>query len=259
MEPGPVEVGAGSSSSDIRSGAAFTVTGQARRQRRGARVPLRRDGRRRPTAEGYDGGIRSPPGRAEVSMSESGGDMSQPHPGQRETRQHEAVTAADTPEHARDHARERVREGVTMALYISLSLLAVLVALPSSLDPGTAANPALTLFLTSTGLCLAHALAFRISTRLVHRGELPAADLQLLAAQVAGGLAVTVVAVTPVLLFGGPAGVRAAAWALLAFVAAVGYVAARSAAVSRPRALGYAALVVALALGVLWVKGLVHH
>jgi beta-xylosidase len=31
MEPGPVEVSAGSSSSDIRSSATFTVTGQTRR------------------------------------------------------------------------------------------------------------------------------------------------------------------------------------------------------------------------------------
>jgi hypothetical protein len=187
-------------------------------------------------------------------MIESG-DVRQPHPGQREAQQHEAAPAADAPE----HLRERVREGVTMALYISLSLLAVLVALPASLGPGTAANPALTLFLTTLGLILAHALAFRISTRLVHRGELSAANLELLAAQVVGGLAVTVVAVTPVLLLGGPAGVRAAAWLLLAFVAVVGYVAARSAPVSRLRALGYVAAVVALTLGVLWVKGLVQH
>jgi hypothetical protein len=146
-----------------------------------------------------------------------------------------------------------------MALYISLSLLAVLAALPSSLDPGTAARPALTIFLTTLGLILAHALAFRISTRLVHRGELSAANLELLAAQIIGGLAVTAVAVTPVLLLGGPAGVRAATWLLLGFVAVVGYLAARSVPLSRPRALVYVALVMALTLGVLWVKSLVHH
>ncbi|HVG98854.1 MAG TPA: hypothetical protein VNK05_18240, partial [Chloroflexota bacterium] len=154
---------------------------------------------------------------------------------------------------------ERVHEGLTMALYVSLSLLAVLVALPPSMDPGAAARPALTLCLTSVGLILAHALAFRLSARLVHHGALPAAQLELLAAQLAGGLAVTAVAVTPVLLIGGPEGVRAAEFLLLAFVAVVGYLAARAVPVSRPRALAYVAFVVALALGVLWIKSLVGH
>jgi FtsH-binding integral membrane protein len=188
-------------------------------------------------------------------VSGSGGDLSRPRPGQREARQHEAGPGAD----GREHRRERVREGVTMALYISLSLLAVLVALPPALDPGAGARPALTLFLTSLGLILAHALAFRLSARLVHRGALPAAQLELLAAQLAGGLAVTAVAVAPVLLLGGPDGVRAAEWLLLAFVAVVGYLAARAVPLSRPRALAYVAAVVALTLGVLLVKSLVHH
>ena len=51
---------------------------------------------------------------------------------------HEPHPAADH----REHLRERVREGVTMALYVSLSLLAVIVALPPSLDPGDSARPA---------------------------------------------------------------------------------------------------------------------
>ena len=152
-------------------------------------------------------------------MLESGSDMSPPHLSQREAEHHETAPA--------EHDRERMREGVTMALYISLSLLAVLVALPPALDPGDTERPALTILLTSFGLFFAHALAFRISTRLVHRGELSAANLQLLTAQFLGGLAVTAVAVTPVLILGGPDGVRAAEWLLLAFVAVVGYAAAR--------------------------------
>jgi hypothetical protein len=62
-----------------------------------------------------------------------------------------------------------------------------------------------------------------------------------------------------VLLIGGFGGVLAAELLLLAFIAAVGYVDARSVPLSRPRALIYVAVVVALALVVLWVKGLVHH
>jgi hypothetical protein len=187
-------------------------------------------------------------------MTGSGGDMNHP-PSQPETQHHEAAPATDH----YDHAQERKREGVTMALYISLSLLAVLVALPSTLNPGTAESPALTILLTSIGLILAHVLAFRISTRLAHRGQLSATNLELLAAQISGGLAVTFVAVFPVLIIGGPEGVRAAELLLLAFVAVVGYVAARSVPLSPLRALAYVAAVVALTLVVLWVKNLVHH
>jgi hypothetical protein len=160
---------------------------------------------------------------------------------------------------ASHHARERMREGVTMALYISLSLLAVLVALPTSFASETSANPALAIVLTSVGLILAHRLAFQLSTRLVHGWQLSAANVELLGAQLIGGLAVTAVAVAPVLLIGGFGGVLTAELLLLAFIAGVGYVAARSVPLSRPRALVHVAVVVALALVVLWVKGLVHH
>jgi hypothetical protein len=156
-------------------------------------------------------------------------------------------------------ARERMREGVTMALYISLSLLAVLVALPTSFAPEASESPALAIVLTSVGLILAHRLAFQLSTRLVHGWQLSAASVELLGAQLIGGLAVTVVAVTPVVLIGGPGGELAAELLLLAFIAGVGYVAARSVPLSRPRSVVYVAVVVALALVVLWVKNLVHH
>jgi hypothetical protein len=62
-----------------------------------------------------------------------------------------------------------------------------------------------------------------------------------------------------VLLIGGRGGVLAAELLLVAFIAAVGYVAARLVPPSRPRALADVAVVMVLALGVLWVKGLVHH
>jgi len=157
------------------------------------------------------------------------------------------------------HRRERSHEAVTMALYISLSLLAVLAALPSSFEPGAFENPAVTIFLTSIGLLLAHVVAFRLSTRLVHGGRLPEEQLQLLAAQITGGLVVTLLAVIPVLIFGGPDGVRLAGWLPLALVALVGYMAARAVPLSRTRALFYVAIVVVVVVGVLWIKNLVHH
>jgi len=184
-------------------------------------------------------------------MIEQGGD----------TGQCQHVPRADEPHQVGDtsHAHERIHEGVTMALYISLSLLAVLVAQETSLAPAAYASPALAIVLTSVGLILAHLLAFRLSTRLVHRGRLSPASAELLGAQLIGGLAVTAVAVMPVLVIDGPGGVLVAELLLLAFIAGVGYVAARSVPLSRPRALAYVAVVAVLALAVLWVKGLVHH
>jgi len=94
-----------------------------------------------------------------------------------------------------------------MALYIGLSLLAVMVALPRNVTASLEPHPAVALFLTSISLLIAHQLAFRLSARLAHQGALGAEHLDLLAAQVVGGLAVTAVAVIPVILFEGKTGV----------------------------------------------------
>jgi len=157
------------------------------------------------------------------------------------------------------HRRERMREGVTMALYISLSLLAVMLAVPRDAGPASAESPALVIFLTAVGLILAHQLASRLSTRLAHHGRLGREHLDLLAAQLVGGLIVTVVAVIPVLLIDGMRGVIVSELVLLAFIAGVAYTAARLVPHSRLRALGYAGGIVVIALGVLWVKSLVGH
>jgi len=50
----------------------------------------------------------------------------------------------------------RIREGLTMALYIGLSLLAVMVALPRNVTAALDPHPAVTLFLTSISLLIAH-------------------------------------------------------------------------------------------------------
>jgi hypothetical protein len=157
------------------------------------------------------------------------------------------------------HRRERLREGVTMALYISLSLLAVMLALPRDAGPLAAESPATAVFLTAVGLILAHQLAYRLSARLAHHGRLHATHLDILAAQLAGGLAVTAVAVVPLLLFDGRAGVLLSELVLLAFIAGAAYTAARMVGHSRIRSLAYTGGIVVLALGVLWVKNLVDH
>lgn len=157
------------------------------------------------------------------------------------------------------HRRERRREGVTMALYISLSLLAVMLALPRDAGPSSAESPAMVVFLTSIGLILAHQLAFRLSARLAHHGRLHAAHLDLLGAQLIGGLAVTAVAVAPLLLIDGRAGVIVSELVLLAFIAGAAYTAARMVPYSVLRSLAYTGAIVVIALGVLWVKSLVGH
>ena len=145
-----------------------------------------------------------------------------------------------------------------MALYIALSLLAVMFALPVSVSSAAGASHAAILFVTAIGLLIAHQLAFRLSARLAH-GNLATEHMELLAAQLIGGMAVTVVAVLPVLVIGGQTGLRVAELALIAFIAVVGYIAARGIPVSRPRALLYVAGVVALTLVIIVLKDLAHY
>ena len=160
---------------------------------------------------------------------------------------------------AESHRQARIREGLTMALYIGLSLLAVMVALPRDVTAALEPHPAVALFLTSISLLIAHQLAFRLSARLAHQGALGAEHLDLLAAQVVGGLAVTAVAVIPVLLFEGRTGIVIAELALLSFIAIVGYASARTIHVSRVRAFLSVLGVIVLVLLVLGLKEIVHH
>ncbi len=153
--------------------------------------------------------------------------------------------------------RERIREAMTMALYISLSLLAVLVALPTSRDHSGLAAAA-TLLVTAVGLVLAHHVAFRLSSRLVDQGLVTAESLRSLGAQMAGALPVAVVAALPPLVFGSSTGRILSEALLLAFVAGVGYFAVRQTA-SRARSIGYVAGLVATIAVVVAVKAAVGH
>lgn len=153
--------------------------------------------------------------------------------------------------------QEWVREAVTMALYISLSLLAVLVATPSSLTNDTQ-EFGWTILLTSVALLLAHQVAFRLSSRLINKGLLDAESVRLIGAQTVGGLAAALVATAPVWLFG-TAGVRVSELLLIVFVAATGYQAVRNAPTTRSRALLYTAGLVVVMLGIVALKVVVGH
>jgi hypothetical protein len=141
-----------------------------------------------------------------------------------------------------------------MALYISLSLLAVVLAVPSS-GHGPSAW---TVFLTALGLVAAHLLAFSISARYVNDGELDEESAKLLGVQTSAGLGVAVLATLPVLLLPEPAGVDVTGALLVLVIGVVGYLTARNAGRSRLRALGYVVIVALVALVVLLIKSLVH-
>jgi hypothetical protein len=156
---------------------------------------------------------------------------------------------------ARQLDAEATREAVTMALYVGISLLAVLLGIPSA----SLTEPVRIVLFTSIGLLLAHVIAFRLSARLAHRGRLVGEHVRLLGAQVAGGLAVTALALAPVLLLPDEIGVPISELALLGLVAGSGYVAARMIPLSRGRSLLAVLGIVVVTLLVLWIKMLVGH
>jgi hypothetical protein len=158
-----------------------------------------------------------------------------------------------------DDRTELLRDGVEMALYIALSLLAVMVALPSALERTETVEVALILIVTAIGLLAAHWLAFRVSARLTTGGLLSQQELAILAAQLAGGAAVVAVAVVPILVLEPPNGLFVAQIALLAVIAGVAYLAARPRAPNRGVAFLYAAAVVAGAAVIVFIKDLVGH
>jgi steroid 5-alpha reductase family enzyme len=142
-----------------------------------------------------------------------------------------------------------------MALYLSLSLLAVLLAIPRAGE----SDPIGLVVFTAIGLLVAHLLAFAISSRLVSRGLLEADARRVAMAQVLGGGLVVLLASVPMILFDAPTSLQVAEGLLLLFVAAVGYLAARQAQVSVLRSWAYVAVVIVCVGIVLGLKSLVGH
>lgn len=168
------------------------------------------------------------------------------------------ISAAAEPDEIDEHEKFRLevwREAVTMALYLSLSLLAVLVAMP--IDGETPASLARAVALTSLGLMAAHIVAFRMSSKLVH-GEVNNEAVWLIGAQLAGGIAITVIAVIPMAFFDTEEADVVAAALMTVFIAVVGYLTVRLRPASRLRAVLYTGVVVAIAAAVVQIKNLVH-
>jgi hypothetical protein len=156
------------------------------------------------------------------------------------------------------HELEAARETVTMALYISLSLLAVLLATPNPGPEDHRVTEAVIVLVTGVGLVAAHHLAFRMSSRLVNAGVLSPASVSMLGAQALGGLPIAVLAALPVLVFGVDWGTAVSEVLLLALVCIVGYRSVRP-AMSRGRAVLYLLGVVLVAGLVIGLKLVVGH
>jgi hypothetical protein len=165
--------------------------------------------------------------------------------------------AAAAPPH-RDEAVELRKEAYTMALYVAICLLAALIALP---DPGAGHAPAFgVIWGVTVGLALAHWFAFRVSARLVGAGRVRAHDVESAGAQLAGAMAVALLASVPVVLFPESSELDLVQLVLAAFIALVGFAVARGGGASRSRAAAYALSVLAVALAIAWLKnGLAGH
>jgi hypothetical protein len=109
---------------------------------------------------------------------------------------HQTVSARDLEEITR---RELAREAVTMALYVSITLLAALVAVPDDDVPGTLRTAAL-IWGGAAGLALAHWLAFDIGARLFESAHLDRLHRLGGPVSLAAALAVALVTTVPILL-----------------------------------------------------------
>ncbi|MBN2622085.1 MAG: hypothetical protein JXA83_01895 [Acidimicrobiales bacterium] len=142
---------------------------------------------------------------------------------------------------------EARREAYTMALYVAICLLAVLTAVSD--DPG--GDDHLRLFEliwgTTVGLSLAHWFAFRLSARLVGAGTFDRHNAEAAAAQLAGAVAVAVLATVPVLILPTGAELDVVRLLLAGFVAAVAFAVARSGGAGIGRSAVYAGAVLVLA------------
>lgn len=138
-----------------------------------------------------------------------------------------------------------------MALYVAICLLAALIATPAS---GVEAHVFELIWGITLGLALAHFFAFRVSARLVAAGRLESRDSALAGAQLTGAAAVALVATIPVVVLPESAELVVVEVLLSAFIALVGFAVARGGGAGRVRALVYALIVLAVAVGIAVLK-----
>ena len=160
--------------------------------------------------------------------------------------------AADTTQHL-DHRDELVREGLTMALYVAVCLLAALAALTESANHGHVRVLGV-IWGTSIGLVLAHIYAFRLSTRFVASGTVPAADRELASSQIVGAGAVALLCTMPVVVLSPTSELDAVRLLLAGFIAVVTFFVARSSGASTLRSTIYGVAILLLGAAIALVK-----
>jgi hypothetical protein len=139
-----------------------------------------------------------------------------------------------------------------MALYVSVVLLAALVALEDG-DIGDAELIGL-IWGTTLGLALAHYFAFRMSSRLVRGSSFDGRDLAIAKAQAGGAVAVAALCTLPVVLLPAESEADVVRLVLGLLLGIAGYASGRTGGASRVRSLVMGVLTLALGSAVALVK-----
>lgn len=164
--------------------------------------------------------------------------------------------ANDQGDDARPEESQRAEarlEASTMALYVSVVLLAALVALRDSAHSSQAALLEL-IWGTTIGLTLAHLYAFRVSSRLVRGRSFDRGDLQLAGAQLAGASVVALLCTIPVAVLPSPAEDDSVRLLLGLLLGLAGYISGRTGGASRLRSFVLGTSVFAVGIAVVLVK-----
>jgi hypothetical protein len=151
-----------------------------------------------------------------------------------------------------------VHEATVMVLYVSIVLLATLVALPEDFaDHGNAALELIAIeWGTAIGLALAHWFAFSVAGALLSGGLPTREDLQVVGAQLVGAAIVALVTMVPILIVGRDSDVTAAAFAPALILGLAGFRVARSGGRSAFAAVFAGILVLVVGLSVATIKAL---
>jgi len=169
------------------------------------------------------------------------------------------TAAGPHPAHPSTHRERMLHEGTVMVLYVSIVLLATLVALPEDFvdNSGNAALELLALeWGTAIGLALAHWFAFTVAGGLLSGGLPTHEDVQVVGAQLAGAALVATVTMVPILAAGSDSDVTAAAFAPALILGFAGYRVARTSGRSVIPAVFAGVLVLLVGLIVATIKAL---
>lgn len=169
------------------------------------------------------------------------------------------AAAAQHAAHDSAHRMELRLEASTMALYVSVVLLAALVALEDGATTGDTEMLGL-IWGTTIGLALTHYFAFRVASRLVRGTALHKRDGEIALAQLGGAAIVAAVCTIPVVLFPDSSKNDFVRLELAVLLGVAGYAAGRTGGTTRWRSLVTGVVVLVLGVAVALVKNaLVGH